>query len=95
MNENEFKLSEEDKIRMKRLSQEILGRLTEMNMIIASTMNLTANRFSEAVFKLPENGDPMEIKFSSSDELIKSGVTTMGCGVYRDPPGTCSPCFPL
>lgn len=95
MSQNEFKLSDEDKIRMKRLSQEIFGRLTEMNMIIASTINLTANGFSEAIFKSPKNGNQMEIAFSSSDELIKSGVTTMKCGVYIDPPGVCKPCFPF
>ena len=64
MNENEFKLSEEDNIRMKRLSQEVLGRLTEMSCIVASTMQSKPYLLSQVIFKLPEKM-PTQLKLLS------------------------------
>lgn len=87
MNENEFKLSEEDNIRMKRLSQEILGRLTEMSCIVSSTMRAKPYLLSQVVFTLPEKiGDSIEITFASG-----KGVEVQAVGRYRDPPGICEP----
>jgi len=93
--EKEFKLSTEDNIRMKRLSQEVLGRLTEMNMIVASTMKNSQKGFSKVHFMLPENGGPLEIEFLTPNGLDKKGAVIMSCGHYIDPPGICKPCFPL
>jgi len=87
MNENEFKLSEEDKIRMKRLSQEMFGRLTEMSSIVSSTLQSKPYSLSQVVFKLPEKiGDSIEITFGSGQ-----GIEVQAVGVYRDPPGICEP----
>ncbi len=93
--EKEFKLSSEDNIRMKRLSQEVLGRLTEMNMIVNSTMKKTSKNFSKVILNLSENGDPMEFEFITPEKAGKGGAVIMSCGHYKDPPGVCKPCFPL
>lgn len=92
MHKNQAKLSEEDRIRMMRLSQEVIGKLTEMNMIVASTMQSTPKALSEVTFKLPEKtGDPIFTSFTSHGESVKGGAH-MFC--YTDPPGICEPCYP-
>jgi hypothetical protein len=92
MQNEQFKVSEEDRIRMMRLSQEVIGRLTEMSMIVGSTMKSTPHSLSEVTFKLPQkNGDSIHISFKSPDESVKGGIR-MGC--YDDPPGICYPCYP-
>lgn len=92
MPDNQIKLSAEDRIRMMRLSQEVIGRLTEMNLIVNSTMKSSSSALSEVNLKLPEKtGDSLHISFSYPDLSIKGGAH-MFC--YSDPPGICEPCYP-
>lgn len=91
MNENDFKLSEEDYIRMKRLSQEVMGKLTEMSMIVASTTKATPKALSEVILKLPEKtGDSIQVLFKSPKESTQGEILSWPC--YRDPPGRCGYC---
>jgi hypothetical protein len=87
MLKNQIKVSEENHIRMMRLSQEVIGKLTEMSMIVASTTKSTPHSLSEVTFKLPQKiDDSIQISFTSINEL---GI--MAVGRYKDPPGICEP----
>lgn len=87
MQKEQFNVSEEDRTRMMRLSQEVIGRLTEMSMIVTSTMKSTPHSLSEVTFKLPQKkSDSIQISFTSGNEL---GI--MWVGRYVDPPGRCEP----
>ncbi|MEP7021641.1 MAG: hypothetical protein ABI808_13395 [Pseudonocardiales bacterium] len=81
-------LSDEDRGRMQRLSEEVQGRLREMGLIMTRSLELGDR--SDAVLKFL----PMErAADQGGGTTIEIVCTPEGCGCYVDPPGLCEfPC---
>lgn len=94
---NSVELSAEDRERMRRLSEEVRGRLLEMALITGRTLGISIT--SDTIVKYdptPHGGSNEVAETSQTVEVViiavpdGHGGTTFGC--YQDPPGVCTPC---
>lgn len=84
-------LRTEDRERMQRLSEEVRGRLQEMALITARTLDLELAGDSVVKF-LPIKAEAAGAG-TSGGTYIEIICTPAGCGCYVDPPGICEfPC---
>jgi hypothetical protein len=83
----EAALSPEDLQRMRRLSEEIQGRLTEMVLILSRTLDV---QFGDAP-TLHYRPEPEKVDEWPGGQHINLVCTPDGsvCGCYVDPPGIC------
>jgi hypothetical protein len=81
-------LSTDDRARMRRLSEEVQGRLQEMALITSRALDLPID--SESVVKFA----PQASKEFAEDGPIVIEILCgpSGCGCYIDPPGICTAC---
>jgi hypothetical protein len=90
-------LSAEDRDRMRRLSEEVRGRLLEMALITGRALGIAIT--SDTIVKYdptPHHAGDEASETTTTVEVViiavpdGNGGTTFGC--YQDPPGICVPC---
>ncbi len=81
-------LSTDDRVRMRRLTEEVQGRLQEMALITSRTLDIPMG--SDSVVKFA----PQASDLQSADGVIEVEIVCgpAGCGCYVDPPGICRVC---
>jgi hypothetical protein len=92
---NSIELSESDKQRMACLYEEVQGRLKEMSLIVARTLNMEVSERSVSMMR------PIGIDGKASEKFREGHVEVhctqypdghYECGCYDYDTGTCGPC---
>jgi hypothetical protein len=103
----EAPLVAEDRLRMARLSEEVIGRLEEMSLIIARTLGREPQLLKQVRLVLPAEGRGSDDRSSpGSGDRLTGSTSSQGritaqmvwpapgtsFGCYEDPPGICFVC---
>lgn len=85
-------LRPEDRERMRRLSEEVRGRLTEMALITTRTLGVEMDADATVKF-LPVQLPSADASDGLALQILgREDVEGPNCMCYLDPPGVCQPC---
>ena len=82
-------LSEDDRVRMRRLHEEVAGRFREMSLIIARTLKRKMGDVKIQVSSRPEDSIAPADAAASQGYIKICFCEPTGCGCWEDPPGIC------
>ena len=83
-------LSTDDRVRMRRLSEEVQGRLQEMAPITSRTLDIPIG--SDSVIKFAPQMSSRQSADGETVLVIEIICGPDGCVCYVDLPGVCEPC---
>jgi hypothetical protein len=97
-----LRVSDEDRARMARLRDEVMERVAEMSQVIEQTIAQAAdeNITVQLSFRVEESLNTVA-RFGEGEQEgeVRWALELPGsvgkCVVYQDPPGWCTPCWPL